>query len=142
MKVLWFILIVVFLLIEASTVSLVSSWFSVGALAAMIAALCGAEIWLQAVLFMVISVVLLACFRPMFRKFIKPRLVKTNVDAITEKTGIVLEKIDNIQSVGRVKIDGMEWSARSTENVTIAEGTVVRIDRVEGVKVFVTPVNT
>ena len=135
--ILWFILVVVFLLMEAATVSLVSTWFAAGSLVAMIAALCGAEFWLQAVFFTVVSVALLAGLRPIVKKFLKPKL-KTNVDAIVEKTGLVLEQIDNIHGTGRVKLDGMEWSARSTENVVIEEGTLIKVDRVEGVKVFVT----
>ena len=142
MAVCWFFLMVVFLAMESSTVSLVSIWFAAGSLVAMIAALLGAEIWLQIVLFVAIAVVLLASLRSAVRKFITPKLVSTNVDAVIGKTGLVLEAVDNIRSTGRVKLGGMEWSARSTENTTIEEGTLVKVDRVEGVKVFVTPVNT
>ena len=138
----WFILMVVFLAMESSTVSLVSIWFAAGSLVAMIAALLGAEIWLQIVLFVAVAVVLLACLRSVVRKFITPKIIKTNVDAVIGKTGPVLESVDNIQGKGRVKLGGMEWSARSTDGTPIAEGTIVRVDRVEGVKVFVTPVNT
>lgn len=140
--VLWFVLMVVFLAMESSTVSLVSIWFAAGSLVAMIAALLGAEIWLQIVLFVAVAVVLLASLRSVVRKYITPKLVSTNVDAVIGKTGPVLEAVNNIQGTGRVKLGGMEWSARSTENTTIEEGTLVKVDRVEGVKVFVTPVNT
>lgn len=140
--VLWFILIVVFLAMESSTVSLVSIWFAAGSLVAMLAALLGAEIWLQIVLFVAVSVLLLASLRSVVKKFITPKLVKTNVDAVVGKTGPVLETVDNIQGTGRVKLGGMEWSARSTAGASIEEGTLVKVDRVEGVKVFVTPVNT
>ena len=140
--ILWFILMVVFLAMESSTVSLVSIWFAAGSLVAMIAALLGAEVWLQIVLFVAVAVALLASLRSVVRKFITPKIVKTNVDAVVGKTGPVLENIENIQGKGRVKLGGMEWSARSTDGEPIAEGTIVRVDRVEGVKVFVTPVNT
>lgn len=136
--ILWFILMVVFLWMESSTVSLVSIWFACGALAAMIAALFGAQIWLQLVLFVAVSVLLLASLRTVVKKFITPKLVKTNVEAVIGATGIVVEAIDNIQGVGQVKLGGMQWSARSTENVKIPENTLVTVDRVEGVKVFVT----
>lgn len=137
--VLWFVLIVVFLAIESSTVSLVSIWFAAGSLAAMVTAILGGEIWLQVVLFVAVSVLLLASLRSVVRKYITPKLVKTNVDAVIGKTGPVLEAIDNVQGTGRVKLSGMEWSARSTENEPIEEGMIVKVDRVEGVKVFVTP---
>ena len=133
----WFVLIVVFLWMEASTVSLVSIWFACGALVAMIAALFGAQIWLQLVLFVAVSVLLLASLRAVVKKFITPKLVKTNVDAVVGSTGIVVETIDNIRGVGRVKLGGMEWSARSTDAVPIEKDTLVIVERVEGVKVFV-----
>ena len=142
MAISWFFLMVVFLAMESSTVSLVSIWFAAGSLVAMIAAVLGAEIWLQVILFVIVSVALLASLRSVVRKFITPKLVKTNVDAVVGKTGPVLEAIDNVKETGRVKLSGMEWSARSTENGIIEEGTLVKVDRVEGVKVFVSRVDT
>ena len=142
MAVCWFCLMVVFLVMESSTVSLVSIWFAAGSLVAMIAALLGAEIWLQVVLFVAVAVLLLASLRSAVRKFITPKIVKTKVDAVVGKTGPLVESVDNIHGKGRVKLGGMEWSARSNDGNPIAEGTIVRVDRVEGVKVFVTPVNT
>ncbi len=136
--ILWFVLMIVFLWMESSTVSLISIWFAAGSLAAMIAALFEAQLWLQAVLFVAVSVALLASLRTVVKKFITPKLVKTNVDAVVGSTGIVVEAIDNIQGVGQVKLGGMQWSARSTENVKIPENTLVTVDRIEGVKVFVT----
>ena len=138
----WFCLMVVFLAMESSTVSLVSIWFAAGSLVAMVTAVCGGQLWLQILLFVLVSVVLLASLRSVVRKFITPKLVKTNVDAVTSSTGLVVEPIDNIRSQGRVKLGGMEWSARSTENLTIEEGTLVKVDRVEGVKVFVSRIDT
>ena len=142
MAICWFFLMVVFLALESSTVSLVSIWFAAGSLVAMIAAVLGAEVWLQVVLFVIVSMTLLASLRSVVRKFITPKLVKTNVDAVIGKTGAVLETIDNMKETGRVKLSGMEWSARSTENVKIEEDTLVKVDRVEGVKVFVSRVDT
>ena len=136
----WLVLLVVFIMAEASTVTVVSLWFAVGALTAMVAALLGAELWLQAVLFAVVSVVLLCALRPIVRKYFTPKLTKTNVDALVGTTGRVTEKIDNTLSQGRVKLGAMEWSARSTAGETVEEGTLVRVDRIEGVKVFVTQV--
>ncbi len=136
----WLVLMVVFLATEASTVTLVSIWFSAGALAAMIASFFGAQLWLQSVIFLVVSVALLAMLRPLFRKYIKPKLVKTNVDSVLEMQGIVTEDIDNIRSAGQVKLGAMVWTARSTDGERICAGTLVKADRVEGVKVFVSPV--
>ena len=139
--VVWFALMIFFIFLEASTVSLVSTWFAVGALGAMITALCGGPVWLQCVLFFLISVALLIALRPFVKKVLTPRLVKTNVDSIIGKEGLVTSEIDNVLSTGQVKLGGMEWSARSTTGEKIEPGEKIRVDRIEGVKVFVTPVN-
>lgn len=136
----WLVLLVFFIMAEASTVTVVSLWFAVGSLTAMVAALLGAELWLQAVLFAVVSIVLLCALRPIIKKYFTPKLTKTNVDALVGTTGLVTEKIENTLSQGRVKLGAMEWSARSTAGETVEEGTLVRVDRIEGVKVFVTQV--
>ena len=138
--VVWFALMVFFIFLEASTVSLVSTWFAIGSLGAMIAALCGGSLWLQSVLFFVISVALLLSLRPFVRKYLNPRLVKTNVDSVIGMEGLVMVTIDNAYSSGQVKLGGMEWSARSTSGEIIEPGELIRVDRIEGVKVFVTPV--
>ena len=138
---LWLVLIVVFLMAEASTVTLISLWFAAGALVAMIASLLGAQFWLQGVLFFVVACFLLACLRPLVRKYIKPRIAKTNVDAIIGAKGYVTAAVDNLSATGKVKLGGMEWTARSASGQRIAEGTLVKVDRIEGVKAFVTPVN-
>ena len=134
----WFILLVVFLLVEANTVTLVSGWFAVGAIAAMIASLFGAPFWLQGVLFFVVAIGLLLALRPLLRKHIKPKLVKTNIDSVIGATGIVTARIDNIHSVGQIKLGAMEWTARSSSGEVLEEGTLVQVDKIEGVKVFVT----
>ena len=133
----WFVLMVIFIAAEASTVSLVSTWFAVGSLVAMVASLLGGQLWLQVVLFVVISGGLLALLRPFVKKYLAPRLVKTNVDAVIGTTGMVLETIDNDLGTGRVKLAGMEWSARSSNGQKFNVNTRIRVDKVEGVKVFV-----
>ena len=137
MAIFWFVLMCVFLVMEANTVSLVSVWFAAGSLAALIVSLLSGQLWLQIFVFFVVSVVTLAALRPVLRKYFTPKLHKTNVDAVVGATGKVIEPIDNIQSIGRVKLGGMEWSARSSSGERIPEGTIVLVDRVEGVKVFV-----
>ena len=137
---LWLGALIVFLIIEASTVVLVSSWFAVGALAALIASLLGAAFWLQVVIFLVVSAVLLASLRPLMRKYVKPHIVRTNVDALMNSQGYVTADINNVAAVGQVKLGSMEWSARSTDGNPIAKGILVKVDRIEGNRVFVTPV--
>lgn len=136
----WLVLMILFLIVEAQSVTMVSLWFAAGALGALIAELCGAELWLQIVIFFVVSVVLLASLRPIARKFFTPKIVKTNVDSIVGQTGLVTGDIDNITAQGQVKLGAMEWSARSTSGDVIPAGTLVKVDKIEGVKVFVSAV--
>lgn len=138
--IIWLGIMVVFLFMEANTVSLVSIWFAAGSLAALIASLFGAQLWLQITLFLVVSAASLACMRPLVRKYIKPRIVPTNTDALIDSQGYVTEEIDNLAARGQVKLGAMEWTARSTNGNPIPQGTLVKVDKVEGVKAFVTPV--
>ena len=135
----WFILMVVMILVETGTVCLVSIWFVAGALVAMIASFLGAQLWLQVVLFFLVSVALLLLLRPLIKKHITPKQSKTNIDAVIGTTGIVTAPINNVMATGTVKIGAMQWSARSTSGAEIGEGTLITVDRIEGVKLFVTP---
>ena len=138
--IIWLALMVVFLIAEALTVSMVSLWFAAGAVVALLLSLLHLQVWVQVVLFFVVSGVLLACLRPMVRRHVAPKIVPTNVDAIVGTRGIVTAEIDNVCAAGQVKVNGMEWSARSTTGEIIPEGTLIRVERIEGVKAFVTPV--
>lgn len=138
--IIWLGIMVVFLFMEANTVSLVSIWFAAGSLAALIASLFGAPGWLQITLFLVTSAAALACLRPLVRKYIKPKIVPTNTDALLNSQGYVTEEIDNLAARGQVKLGAMEWTARSTNGNPIPQGTLVKVDKIEGVKAFVTPV--
>lgn len=138
--IIWLVLLVVFLLAEGATVTMVSSWFAAGALVALIASLLNAPIWLQVILFLAVSCIMLGMLRPLVRKFITPKVVKTNIDSIVGTQGLVTTPIDNITASGQVKLGAMDWTARSTSGEKIEAGTLVKVDRVEGVKVFVTPV--
>ena len=128
------------LIVEASTVTLVSIWFAAGSLAALLAALLGGKLWLQVTAFLVVAVLSLIALRPLFRKFIRPKLTATNVDSIIGSTGLVTASVDNVAAAGQVKLGAMEWTARSTSGAPIPVGTLVKVDRIEGVKAFVTPV--
>ena len=139
--IIWFGIMLTFLVVEAACpLHLVSLWFAAGSLVAMIAAALHAEIWLQIVLFVAVSAVLLASLWPFTRRFLKPRLEKTNVDAVVGQQGHVTEDIDNIDATGQVKLGGVYWTARSVSGRQIPRGTLVQVERIEGVKAFVAPV--
>ena len=136
----WFVLLLVFLVVEASCpIHLVSIWFAAGAFVAMIAAYLGAAVWLQILLFLVVSCVLVVMLWPFIKKFLNPKLKKTNIDAVIGSEGYVTAEINNLTATGQVKLGAMEWTARSTSGQPIPKGSLVKVDRIEGVKVFVTP---
>lgn len=137
----WLGLMILFLIAEGATVSLVSLWFAAGAVVAMFAALLGAGVWLQTGLFLAVSGALLLMLRPIVRRYLVPKITATNVDSLVGATGLVTVAIDNVTASGQVKLGAMEWTARSTTGENIPQGTLIRVDRIEGVKVYVTPVN-
>ncbi len=138
--IIWLSLLVIFLIAEASTVMLISLWFAAGSLAALIVCLLGGSWLLQVGVALVVSNVLLLALRPLVRNYFTPKLVKTNVDSVVGTKGLVTIAVDNVKAQGQVKLGAMVWTARSSSGDVIAEGTLVTVDRVEGVKVFVTPV--
>ncbi len=142
MEIIWLALLIVFAITEGVTVALVSIWFMGGALAALIAALCGAELWVQVVLFFTVSILLLLCLRPLSKRLIKQKKVATNADSNIGKEAVVTERIVNLQGSGAVRISGVEWSARSADGSEIEKGAVVRVLRIEGVKVCVERADT
>ncbi len=136
----WLGLVILFLIVEAACpIHLVSLWFAAGSLVSLITAMLGGPLWLQILLFAAVSAGLLVLLWPLTRKYLNPAVTATNVDAIIGAACIVVSPIDNLSAAGQVKLNGMEWTARSTSGEKISAGTKVRVDRIEGVKVFVTP---
>ena len=133
----WLAAMVVFIVAEVLTVSLVSIWFVAGALGAIVVVMLGGGLTLQITVFLTVAVLLLLSLRGIVRKHFTPGIVRTNLDSIIGATGIVVTPVNNIAALGQVQINGNEWSARSTSGSHIAAGTVVKVDRIEGVKVFV-----
>ncbi len=141
-SVVWLILLILFALVEAATVGLVSVWFAAGALVALLATFFTANIWLQIGLFALVSAVALVLLRPLSKKYVSPKAVATNADRVLGREAVVTEEIDNLTAAGAVKVLGTEWTARSTTGQAIPAGETVLVDRIEGVKLFVTPVQT
>ena len=140
--ILWMVLMIGFIVVEAACpFHLVSIWFAIGSLVSMIVALLQGPMWLQITLFFVVSCSTLVLMLPLVKKVLRPKIVKTNVDAIVGTQGYVTAKVDNLTAEGQVKLGGMEWTARSTDGQNIEDGTLVKVDRIEGVKAFVSPVN-
>ena len=135
--IIWLGLTAAFLIAEAATVTVISLWFAAGSLAAMVMALVGGAVWMQATTFLLVSMAALTALRPLTRKYLTPKLTPTNVDSVIGSIGIVTTAIDNVSASGQVKLNGMDWSARSTSGEPIEAGTKVRVDKIEGVNAFV-----
>ena len=140
MWILWVFGVVFFGIVEAATVNMVSLWFVGGALAALVAQLLGGPIWLQTVLFFVVSGALLFALRPFVRRFVTPNKIPTNADMVIGQESYITETEDNLRGTGALKLDGKEWSVRSESETVLAEGTLVKVVKIEGVKLFVEPV--
>lgn len=136
--VLWLGLLVIMLVIEAVTLGLTTIWFAGGALMAFLAALFYVPLPVQIGLFFAVSLVLLIFTRPVAVRFMNQKTEKTNVDSLLGKKALVTEKIENLKGTGRVKIKGVDWTARTREDgKTIAPDTVVTVLGVQGVKLIV-----
>ena len=138
MTVVWLVAMVALLIIEAMVPGLVSIWFALGALAAMISSMLGAPLWLQLVWFFLVSIVSLLLTRPFARRFVNSRAVRTNADMAIGQDCVVTETIDNVRGTGAVSVGGKVWTARMTTPDGHAEkGAVLRAVRIEGVKLIV-----
>ena len=133
----WLILLVILVAGEAITVGLTFIWFAVGAMGGLLTAVLGGEIWLQVVVFLLLSAVTLILVRPAAAKLLTPGISPTNADRVLSQIALVTEENDNIAETGQVKLFGQVWTARSENGDVIPVQSRVRILRIEGVKVFV-----
>lgn len=139
--IIWLIVMVIFLIIEAITMGLTTIWFAVGAFVAMILSLFGVPLSVQIAVFLILSIACLFFVYPIVKNKIKPGQIKTNYESVINKVGIVSERIDNINALGQVKVDGQIWTARALEDEVIEVDTRVIINEVRGVKLFVSKIN-
>ncbi len=136
---LWLGATVVLFIAEAITVNLVTVWFALGALAAFIAAICGAQLWLQLVLFLAVTVITLIFTRPIAKKHFNGKHEATNADMVIGKIAVVTEDIDNLAAKGAVTCMGKVWTARSLNGEKFSAGDEVTVEKIQGVKLIVSP---
>ena len=136
---LWIALMVVFIVVEGLTVQLVSTWFAVGALGALITNLCGATTGWQIAVFFIVSIICLIITKPIVKKLTSKHIQPTNADRCIGQEAIVIEKIDNISGKGQVKVKGAVWTARSVDGQIIDKDERVKILSIDGVKLIVEP---
>ena len=142
MTLIWLGLVILFIVLEIISLGLTSIWFAVGALASGIVAMLGGPIALQIIVFLVVSVVLLACTRGIARRHLDNRIERTNAEGLIGRTSIVMETIDNAASTGKIKIGDVEWTARAVnEAQVIPKDTKIIIREIHGVKCMVEPVS-
>ena len=143
MMLLWIGIIILAIVIEAATMGLTTIWFAGGAFVAMFAQMLNAGIYLQVVLFLGISLILLYFTRPIAVKYFNKGRVKTNLDSLIGKQAVVISAIHNLKETGQVVVEGKEWTARSANaSKTFETGEVVRIQSIQGVKLIVEEVET
>lgn len=135
----WLFVIVAAIVLEASTVSLVSIWFVPSACISMILALCDVKLWIQLTVFFAVFLLLMVILRPVFKKNMGLKIVPTNADTLIGMQAVVIEPIDNLHAKGQVKIRGQVWTARSAnEKIVYEEDEVVTVVAIEGVKLICT----
>lgn len=138
MLIIWTLVVILSLVLEAATAGLTSIWFAAGALAALILALVSPElVALQIALFIVVSVVAIILTRPLARKFVNSRIKATNADRVIGENAIVTERIDNVAGTGTVTVGGRTWTARSISGEVIEAGILAKVHQIEGVKLLV-----
>ncbi len=137
MMIFWIVLLVVLIIVEAVTAQLVTIWFAAGAAAALVAELCGLQQWLQWVIFIAVSAVALVATRPLVQKITKKTVQPTNADRCIGETAVVTEEIDNIKGKGQVHVNGVTWTARSSDGTVFKKDERVTVEKIEGVKLIV-----
>lgn len=135
--ILWLSAFVVLVIVEFATMQFVSMWFAGGAFVSLILAACGIAFWLQALVFVLVSGILLIFTRPIVKKLMLKGIVPTNGELDIGKTALVIEEINNTKSIGRVNLSGVDWSARSSNGEDISEGSTVKVDKIDGTKLYV-----
>ena len=136
--IIWLVILAFLLAIDAATAGLTTIWFAGGALVSAVAAYLGADIWLQILLFLGVSILLLIFTRPLAVRYMNKNLEKTNVNSLIGKKAVVTREIHNLAQTGQVRINDVEWMARSlSDEEIIPADTIVRIEEIRGVTLYV-----
>lgn len=136
-EVFWIALIVIFVIAEALTVGLISIWFALGSLAGLIASSLGANLWIQVVVFLAVSLLSFFCMRRWASNGLWKKSAKTDVDRIIGTQVVIIETVDNAKNQGKVKINDLEWKVKSETDEIINAGECATVTSVEGVRLIV-----
>lgn len=134
----WLALMIIFVVVEIATVGLTAIWFAGGSFVALLAHLLGLNIYVQIIIFIAISAILMIFTRPWVLKYFKPRLVRTNYETVVGENVCLTETVDNIKGTGTAVYRGQEWTARAYEAGKVFEaGTIVEVKEIRGVTLYV-----
>lgn len=133
----WLAVAAVMIVVEIISLGLTTIWFAGGALIAALVAYLDGGWFVQIILFGVVSLVLLIFTRPIAQKHLMKKSEKTNVESLVGMTCYVTELIDNIHGKGTVRLNGLDWSARSENGESISVDTEVVVKAINGVKLIV-----
>ena len=133
----WLIVAIAAGVLEAATVGLVSIWFSLGALGAMLPAAFDVSFNYQIVVFIAASVAAMIFTQPFLKNILRVEKTATNADSVIGQKGVVVSPIDNILEKGRVLAGGLEWEARTLDGAGLEKGTVVIVKELRGVTLMV-----
>ena len=137
----WLIAAGVFFIGEIMTVGFLLFWLGISALIAMVVSFFTSNVIIQMSVFIISSIILILATKPLVKKFVNEKNVKTNAFSLVGKNALVIQDIDNLNSVGQIKVDGEIWSAQSSEDdINIPIDSEVKIVKIEGVKAIVKPI--
>ena len=136
MLIIWIIVIVLGIIIEELTSSLVSIWFSISAAIALVFAIADFDIYIQLAVFAALALILIIATRPLVKKMMQNTEIRTNADKLFGMVGTVKKTIEP-DGKGVVKVDFQEWTAISVNNKLIEENTKVVIKGIVGNKLIV-----
>lgn len=136
----WLAAFIVFLGIEIPTMALTTIWFAGGSLVGLILYLLGTPVEVQLAAFVIVSFALLVLTRPVALRYVNQKTKKTNVESLVGKRARITEQVDNAAGTGTAVLEGQEWTARAAKDgVVIPQGTIVKVARIQGVKLMVLP---
>ncbi len=136
--ILWLIVIVVFVAMELSTVTLTSIWFAAGGLAALLVAMMDGDLVVQVIAFLIVAFGLLAATRSWADRFLDGKKQSTNADRAIGEEIRVIERVSNLDRTGRAIVNGQDWAVRTVDDDMIIEkGELVRVLKIKGVKLIV-----
>lgn len=140
MLILWIVLIVITIIIELETADLLTIWFTLGAIAALISSALDADPMLQVSIFIGVSLILIVLTRPLTKKMMKTEIVRTNADKVIGMQAVVTKTI-NPDEIGEVKVDNSLWRAINLDNQVINVGERVVVNAISGIKLIVSKID-